>query len=223
MYSNNSVNNISLVSVSILIREDYPLFVTMLQGKCCVQSNLYITVSLEKWVTAIYIYIYRFPFNSTWYWVHSTLVVPPFDCHEKVNWFHDLASIHFSVYFGAHILNFILTNIPEKITQFWLAEKGVRLFRNTSAKCVTRVQTCNTSANYKCFLIDWKHKRNHQEPIRLELFNNTDSRKWPWFSADDDGIKFCKQNNNRKVKKIFQKPEHRKNKSFWLNVLKMRC
>ena len=44
-------------------------------------------------------------------------------------------------------------NIHEKITQFWLAEKGVQLFCNTSAKCVTRVQTCNTSANYKGFLI----------------------------------------------------------------------
>ena len=48
-------------------------------------------------------------------------------------------------------------NIHEKITQFWLAEKGVQFF-------------CNTSANYKWFLIGWKHKRNHQEPIRLELF-----------------------------------------------------
>ena len=147
----------------------------MLQGKYCVHSVKPI-YNCHPWEMGdrylyiyIYIYIYRFPFNSTWYWVNSTLV-PPFDCHEKVNWFHDFASIHFSVYFGAHILNFILTNIPEKITQFWLAEKGVRLFRNTSAKCVTRVQTCNTSANYKCFLIDWKHKRNHQEPIRLELF-----------------------------------------------------
>ena len=63
------------------------------------------TVTLEKWVTAIY--IYRFPFNSTWYWVRSTLVVPPFDCHEKVNWFDHFASIHFSVYFGAHILKFV--------------------------------------------------------------------------------------------------------------------
>ena len=91
----------------------------------------------------------------------------------------------------------------------------MQLFCNTSAKCVTRVQTCNTSANYKCFLIGRKHKRNQHEPIRLELFNNTDSRKWPWFSADDDGIKFCKQNNNRKVKKnIPKKPEHGKKYVF---------
>lgn len=33
---------------------------------------------------------------------------------------------------------FISNNIHEKITQFWLAEKGVQLFCNTSAKCVTR-------------------------------------------------------------------------------------
>ena len=39
-----------------------------------------------------------------------------------------------------HGLFYSLNNIHEKITQFSLAEKGVQLF-------------CNTSANYKCFLI----------------------------------------------------------------------
>ena len=34
-------------------------------------------------------------------------------------------------------------NIQEKIAQFWLAEKGVQLFCNASAKLVTRVQTTN--------------------------------------------------------------------------------
>ena len=34
-------------------------------------------------------------------------------------------------------------NIHEKITQFWLAEKGVQLFSNTSAKLVTQVQITN--------------------------------------------------------------------------------
>ena len=42
--------------------------------------------------------------------------------------------------------------------------------RKECSSSVTRMQTCNTSANYKWFLIDWKHKRNHQEPIRSELF-----------------------------------------------------
>ena len=49
--------------------------------------------------------------------------------------------------------------------------------RKECSSSVTRVQTCkhecktcNTSANYKWFLIVWKHNRNHQEPIRLELF-----------------------------------------------------
>ena len=51
-----------------------------------------------------YIYIYRLPLNSTGFWVHSTFVVPPFDCHEMVKWFDDFASIHFSVDFGAQIL-----------------------------------------------------------------------------------------------------------------------
>ena len=31
----------------------------------------------------------------------------------------------------------------EKITQFWLAEKGVQLFCNTSAKLLTQVQITN--------------------------------------------------------------------------------
>ena len=42
-----------------------------------------------------------------------------------------------------------------------MAEKGVQF-------------SCNTSANYKRFLIGWKkkkqNKRNQQEPIRIELF-----------------------------------------------------
>ena len=42
--------------------------------------------------------------------------------------------------------------------------------RKECSSSVTRVQTCNTSANYKWFLIGRKHKRNQQEPIRLELF-----------------------------------------------------
>ena len=42
--------------------------------------------------------------------------------------------------------------------------------RKEWSSSVTRVQTCNTNANYKWFLLGWKHKRNHQEPIRLELF-----------------------------------------------------
>ena len=37
----------------------------------------------------------------------------------------------------------LYNNIHEKITQFWLAEKGVQLFCNTSAKLVTRVQITN--------------------------------------------------------------------------------
>ena len=33
-----------------------------------------------------------------------------------------------------------INNIHEKITQLWLADKGVQLLCNTSAKLVTRVQ-----------------------------------------------------------------------------------
>ena len=87
---------------------------------------------------------------------------------------------------------YVPNNIHGKITQFWLAEKGVQFFCNTSANYVTPVQTCNTSANYKWFLIGWKHKRNHQEPIRLELFSEN-LRKWPWFSASNDLILYAKQ------------------------------
>ena len=55
-------------------------------------------------------------------------------------------------------------NIHKKLTQFQLAEKGVQFLCNTNAKLVTRVQIT------KWFLIGRKHKRNHQETIRLELF-----------------------------------------------------
>ena len=83
-------------------------------------------------------------------------------------------------------------NIHKKLTQFQLAEKGVQFL-------------CNTSANYK-MVSDWtktqkKPPRNNQ--IRAVL--TTKFKKWPWFSADDDRIKFWTQNNNRKVKKIFLK------------------
>ena len=37
-----------------------------------------------------------------------------------------------------------------------LAKKGVQF-------------SCNASTNYKWFLIGWKHNRNQQEPMRLEL------------------------------------------------------
>ena len=42
--------------------------------------------------------------------------------------------------------------------------------RKECSSPVTRVQFCNTSANYKWFLIGLKHKRNQPEPNRLELF-----------------------------------------------------
>ena len=58
-------------------------------------------------------------------------------------------------------------------------------------------------------------KETNKNQSDKSCFNNTDSRKWPWFSADDDGIQFCKQNNNRKVKKnIPKKPEHGKKYVF---------
>ena len=67
-------------------------------------------------------------------------------------------------------------------------------------------------------LSDWP--KTQKKPTRTtesdqSCFNNTDSRKWPWFSADDDGVKFSKQNNNRKVKKnIPKKPAHGKKYVF---------
>ena len=36
-----------------------------------------------------------------------------------------------------------INNTQEKITQFWLAEKGVQFFSNTSANCVTQMQITN--------------------------------------------------------------------------------
>ena len=38
--------------------------------------------------------------------MRTTLVVPPFDCLGKINWFDDFASIHFRVYVGAYTAKF---------------------------------------------------------------------------------------------------------------------
>ena len=69
-------------------------------------------------MTALY---YRFPLNSTGCWVGSMLVVPPFDCQEKVNWFENFATINFSVYFGAHLAKFahdlIVIQFVDRFTQ----------------------------------------------------------------------------------------------------------
>ena len=52
-----------------------------------------------------------------------------------------LSQSELSNFFMYIIMGF--NNIHEKITQFWLAEKGVQLFSNTSAKLVTQVQITN--------------------------------------------------------------------------------
>ena len=52
-----------------------------------------------------------------------------------------LSQSELSNFFVYIIMGF--NNIHEKITQFWLAEKGVQLFSNTSAKLVTQVQITN--------------------------------------------------------------------------------
>ena len=52
-----------------------------------------------------------------------------------------LSQSQLSNFFVYIIMGF--NNIHEKITQFWLAEKRVQLFSNTSAKLVTQVQITN--------------------------------------------------------------------------------
>ena len=52
-----------------------------------------------------------------------------------------LSQSELSNFFVYIIMGF--NNIHEKTTQFWLAEKGVQLFSNTSAKLVTQVQITN--------------------------------------------------------------------------------
>ena len=95
---------ISGISVSILSTVDYPLF-NHVAGK--ILRTVKPIYNCHPWgMGDRYIYVYRFPLNSTGCWVHSTLVVPPFDCHEKVNWFDDFSSIHFPVYLRTHILKF---------------------------------------------------------------------------------------------------------------------
>ena len=52
-----------------------------------------------------------------------------------------LSQSELSNFFVYIIMGF--NNIHEKITQFWLTEKGVQLFSNTSVKLVTQVQITN--------------------------------------------------------------------------------
>ena len=80
--------------------------------------------------------------------------------------------------------------------------------RKECSSSVTRVQTCNTTANYKWSLIGWKHKRTNQ--IRADLTTNLRKNG----HGSQQTTIFRKQNNNRKVKKIFQKPEHSKKYVF---------
>ena len=82
---------------------------------------------------------------------------------------------------------FISNNIHEKIIQFWLAEKGVQFFCNTSANLKHECKTCNTSANYKCFLIGWKKKQKKPPRTNQNIaVLTTKLRQWPWFSANKE-------------------------------------
>ena len=53
---------------------------------------------------------------------------------------------------------------------------------------------------------DWtKTQKKPPRSNQIRAVLTTKFKKWPWFTADDDGIKIWTQNNNRKVKKIFLK------------------
>ena len=51
-----AVSTILVVLASQYYLQRIILSLTMLQGKYCVQANLFITVTPERWVTAIYLY-----------------------------------------------------------------------------------------------------------------------------------------------------------------------
>ena len=135
----------------------------MLQGKCCVQSNLFITVTLEKWATAICIYIQvSFKFN----WMLSSFNV----CSSPIRlpwkgWFDDFASIHFCVYFGAHILKFALDLIVIQFVDRYKQVKysGIEHFGSLKSN---RIRYREDTALYRSTL------RNTYRNIFGELFSS---------------------------------------------------
>ena len=113
------------------------------------------------------------------------------------------------------ILQFFKTNnIHEKITQFWLTEKGVQFFCNTSAKLVTRGQITNG------FWLAENTKETTVDQSDFSCFNN---------KIKENGRGLCKQwfdflrkTTIEKLKKnIPENPNTVKSTSFWLNVLKI--
>ena len=68
----------------------------------------------------------------------------------------------------------------KKLLIFLLAEKGVQLFCNTSAKCVTQVQITNAF----WFAENTKETNKNQAILRTKIQENG----LYWFSADDDEI-----------------------------------
>ena len=108
-------------------------------------------------------------------------------------------------------------NIHEKITQFWLAERGVQLF-------------CKTSANLKheCklqMLFDWlktQKKPTRTNQIRAVLTTKI-QENGHGFQQTTTGFNFVSKTTIEKLKKYSKNPNTVKSTSFWLNVLKMRC
>ena len=60
---------------------------------------------------------------------------------------------------------------------------------------------------------DWlKTQKKPPRTNHIRAVLTTKFKKWPWFSANDDLI--FQPNNNRTVKKVFQKPEQSKKYVF---------
>ena len=113
------------------------------------------------------------------------------------------------------LLYFCTNNIHEKITQFWLAEKGVQFLCNTSAKLVSRVQI--TSAFW---LAETQKKPPRTNQIRAVL---TTKFKKTAMVFSKRRFEFVRKPTIEKWKKYSKNPNTVKSTSFWLNVLKIRC
>ena len=121
-------------------------------------------------------------------------------------------------------LNFSINNIHEKITQFWLAERGVQLF-------------CNTSANLKheCklqMISDWL--KTQKKPTRTNQIRDV-SKATHWRKIGDNTRRkmagvfskqrfgFASEKTIEELKKISKNPNTVKSASFWLNVWETWC
>ena len=110
---------------------------------------------------------------------------------------------------------FAFNNIHEKITQFWLAEKGVQFF-------------CNTGANllHECkiqMVSDWPKTQKKPPKTNQTLAVLTTKFKKTAMVSCKERFDFVRKTTIEKLKKHSINLNTVKSTSFWINVLKTRC